>query len=202
VPKGREEELAALVVAAQAGDLDAFSKIVGRFQAMAYATADSHLGDHHLAEDAAQEAFVEAFVNLVKLKDPAAFPGWFRQILLRQSIRRRRRGRVSTVPLDAVLEMASQEPGPAEVAENGALKEQVLAALSSLPEHERRVTQLFYMDGCSYQQIAEWLGLPLTTVKKRLHSARNRLKARMEFSPEQKKDEPGAAPPAKSRRRE
>ena len=72
------DTLSKLVISAQQGDLDAFSAIVVRFQAMAYASACVMVHDAQLAEDVAQEAFIEAYVNLPKLREPAAFPGWRR----------------------------------------------------------------------------------------------------------------------------
>jgi DNA-directed RNA polymerase specialized sigma24 family protein len=79
-------ELSELVEAAQAGDSEAYGALIQRFQQMAYATAYTYLGDHHLAEDLVQEAALEAFVHLPQLKESAAFPGWFRQIVFRQCI--------------------------------------------------------------------------------------------------------------------
>ena len=177
--EGRVEELAEVVKAAQAGDPEAFSELVARFQDKAYAAAGAHLHDHHLAQDAAQEAFVEAYVSLPNLKEPAAFPGWFRQILFRRCLRCTREHGFAVLPLEAALEVASKEPGPDQAAEEGEMKAQVLTALRSLPDHERMFLQLFYISGCSYRHIAEFLGVPLTTVKKRLYSARHRLKAKM-----------------------
>lgn len=77
-----EEEL--LVERARSGDLEAFGTLVKRFQDMAYGCAYAVLGDFHLAEDAAQEAFVTAYHHLGKLRDPKKFPGWFRRIVLSQ----------------------------------------------------------------------------------------------------------------------
>ena len=82
------------------GDRTSYDEIVRRFQHMAIAYGCSITSDRQIAEDAAQEAFVEAFLNLDKLKDPAAFPGWFRTILFRQCHRILRRKEVETVPLE------------------------------------------------------------------------------------------------------
>src|SRR6185312_8867273 len=65
------EVLHSLVIAAQNGDMDAFGHIVQRFQAMAYTSAYAMLEDAQLAEDVAQEAFIEAYLNLPKLREPA-----------------------------------------------------------------------------------------------------------------------------------
>jgi len=67
---------------------------------MAYASAYATVGDGCLAQDIAQEAFLDAYLNLSKLRDPAAFPGWFRRIVLGHSNRQRRRQPVTTVPLE------------------------------------------------------------------------------------------------------
>ncbi|MCB9152070.1 MAG: RNA polymerase sigma factor, partial [Caldilineaceae bacterium] len=72
-------ELPALVRAAQDGDKEAFGQIVGRFQDMAFASAYALLGNAMMAQDAAQDAFVDAFRTLHLLREPAAFPGWFRR---------------------------------------------------------------------------------------------------------------------------
>ena len=73
------EELGSLISRAQAGDLDAYGRIVRQFQDMAVGYAYSILGDFHLAEDAAQEAFIEAYPILSRVYGPVAFPGWFRE---------------------------------------------------------------------------------------------------------------------------
>ncbi|MGH2356216.1 MAG: RNA polymerase sigma factor, partial [Chloroflexota bacterium] len=100
-PAGRAAmAVADLVVAAQGGDLDAFGALVGRFQDLAYACAYAVLGDFHLAQDVAQEAFVEAYFDLPKLRETAAFPGWFRKIVFKRGDRLTRGQRVRTVPIE------------------------------------------------------------------------------------------------------
>src|SRR5260370_32241807 len=94
------DTLNALVKAAQGGDLEAFDKIVERFQDMAYASAYSMRNDAQLAEDVAQEAFIEAYLNLPKLREPAAFPGWFRRIVFKQSDRLTRVKHIPTTSLE------------------------------------------------------------------------------------------------------
>lgn len=173
------EELTSLVMRAQTGDLNAYGAIVRRFQDMAYGCGYSLLGDFHLAEDAAQEAFIEAYRDLPKLREPAAFPGWFRRIVFKHCDRLTRGKRVSTVPLQAAAEMASRDPDPAEVVEKREIKDKVLDAIHALPENERMVTTLFYINGYSQKEIAAFLDVPITTVKNRLHTSRKRLKERM-----------------------
>ena len=173
------EEVRSLVTQAQAGDLDAYGAIVRRFQDMAYGYGYSILGDFHLAEDAAQEAFIQAYRDLPTLREPAAFPGWFRRIVFKHCDRLTRRRRVSTMPLEAAAGIASRDPGPDEVAEEREMKDRVLEAIQALPENERVVTTLFYINGYSQREIAGFLDVPVTTVKNRLHTSRRRLKERM-----------------------
>ncbi len=168
-----------LVVRAKEGDLEAYGLVVRRFQDMAYGYGYSILGDFGLAEDAAQEAFVEAYQCLGSLREPAAFPAWLRKIVFKQCDRITRRKRVPMVPLESAAEIASREPGPAEVVERRQMREEVLAAIRALPEHEREVTALFYINGYSHGDIAGFLGVASKTVKSRLHTARTRLREGM-----------------------
>ena len=120
------EELSSLVMHACAGDLEAYGKIVRRFQNMAYGYAYSILGDFHLAEDAAQEAFFEAYCKLSDLHTPDAFPGWLRRIVFKHCDRLTRGKRLSTVSLEVAPEIASEAPGPDEMIEERELKARVV----------------------------------------------------------------------------
>jgi RNA polymerase sigma factor (sigma-70 family) len=172
-------ELAELVISARDSDLDAYGEIVRRFQDMAYGYAYSLLGDFHLAEDAAQEAFIEAYRCLRNLREPAAFPGWFRRIVFKHCDRIRRRRRLPTTALESAEAVVSAQSDPASAVERNEMAEQVLAAIRSLPEDQRTVTTLFYINGYSQRDVAEFLDWPVTTVNNRLHAARKKLKERM-----------------------
>ncbi len=136
------ENLKSLIKKAQDGDLEAFGRIAWRFQDMAVGYAYSILGDFHLAEDAAQEAFIETYRCLSKINNPDTFPGWFRKIVFKHCDRLTRGKRVETVPLKAAVEVASREKGPAETVLEQELKDSVLAAIQALPENQRIVTTL------------------------------------------------------------
>ncbi|NKB69479.1 MAG: sigma-70 family RNA polymerase sigma factor [Candidatus Latescibacteria bacterium] len=128
------------------------------------------LEDWHLAEDAVQEAFLAAFENLHQLRDPAAFPGWFKRIVFSQCQRLQRRHYRRAEKLDAAPDKYAHTDGQLP-REHGFSR-----YLQYLPEHELVVVRLFYWDNYSYREIGQRLGLPLSTVKKRLYSARQRLK--------------------------
>src|SRR5436190_23886620 len=100
------ERLAACVRRAQERDPEAFGWIVRRFQDMAVGYAASIVGDFHLAEDAAQEAFLEVWRDLAQLREPAAFAGWLRKIIFKQCDRLTRGKRVATGPMEAACDVA------------------------------------------------------------------------------------------------
>ena len=171
-----------LVEAAQAGDSEAYDTLIERFQPMAYALAHRSLGDHHLAQDVVQEAVIEAFVHLSKLKEPEAFPGWFRQIVFRQCTRVLRQATVPWISLEAVSERLLTENNPEEVAVQEEVQAAVRRAVAALPKPERLVTVLFYGCHYSYTEVSACLNIPLSTVKKRLYSARQKLKVQLQAS--------------------
>ncbi len=166
----------------------AFGQLVESFRDMACGYAYALLGDFHLAEDAAQEAFVTAYRSLGQLRDPAAFPGWFRRIVWSACGRIRPDERATVASLDAVgagvLAAADSLPTaagdePAQAAEANELRDAVLHAVAQLPPPQREVTTLFYINGYSQKDIAQFLEVPVGTVKNRLHASRGRLKERM-----------------------
>lgn len=171
----RMEELRQLVIRARAGDAEAFGAMVRRFQDMAVGYSYSLLRDLNLAEDAAQEAFLEAYLCLSQLREPAAFPGWFRRIVFKQCDRLTRGKALEVGSLEAASEEASQS-SQVEMLEQGEIKIQVWKAIDVLPEGERTVVTLFYLGGYSHKEVSAFLDLPVTTIKKRLFSARGRLR--------------------------
>lgn len=170
------EELSQLVRQAQQGNHDAYAQVIGRFQDMAFAGAYAMLGDAGLAQDAAQEAFMEAYMSLSKLREPAAFPGWFRRIIIKQSDRQLRCRKVTLVPFEASAPTPSPLPDPAFILEKQQTHADVHTAVAALPTNQRLVITLFYIQGYSQKEIAAFLECPVTTIKKRLFDARQKLK--------------------------
>jgi len=168
-----------LTAVAKQGDLDAFGGLVEHFQDMAFGAALARLGDFHHAQDATQDAFIEAFRDLRQLRETLAFPSWLRQIVLKHCDRRTRRRGPRLVPLEKSGDRRMDDSNPALAAEKAEAKDLVLAALNELPEDHRMVTTLYYIGGHSTDEIARFIEVPLTTVKKRLHDSREKLKERM-----------------------
>src|SRR5678815_4710970 len=108
------DALEVIVARAQDGDAEAFAVLVRRFQDMAVGYGYAILHDFQLAEDAAQEAFFEAFRDLPKLREPAAFPGWFRRIVFKQCDRLIRGKSYSSVSLDEAVSKPTSERDQAD----------------------------------------------------------------------------------------
>ena len=154
--------------------LEAFGQVVQYYQQMVYGCAYAILGDFHLAEDAAQEAFLIAYRQLADLREAKAFAGWLRRIVTNYCLAQVRRRGISAVSLAVVPEPQASEP-PAEGVDDAAGHDAV-AALRSLPEDQREAMALFYVDGYSQQEIAKFLEIPVNTLKARLFRSRARLK--------------------------
>ncbi len=176
------ETLIARATASRCADKEkqrAFGEIVREFQDLAFGCAYAVLGDFQLAEDAAQEAFVVAWRNLNQLRQPQAFPGWFKRIVLSQCNRLTRGKQVDTISLETAQFVPSFLPEPQAALEQAEQKARVQLAIASLPPNARMVITLFYINDYSQNEIAAFLELPLTTVKKRLFCARKLLREKM-----------------------
>jgi RNA polymerase sigma factor (sigma-70 family) len=156
---------------------EAFCELVRSFQDMAYACAYAVLGDFHLAEDAAQEAFISAWQKLGQLREPEAFPGWFRRVVLTECNRLSRGKRSRTISLDEGANLHAPLIDPQTAVEKDELTKAVFTAIKRLSLNERMVLLLFYVKEHSQSEISAFLDVPLTTVAKRLYSAKVRLRA-------------------------
>jgi len=146
---------------------------------MGYGYAFSILGDVQLAEDATQEAFVEAYRSLPTLRHPEAFAAWFRRIVFKYCDRILRTKKLDALPLEAAAVKTGTTPDPSENLRARELEERVLEAVALLPDRQREATVLYYINGYSQEEIAEFLEEPVTAVKKRLHDSRRKLRERM-----------------------
>ena len=164
---------------AKAGDVDGFAFLVERFQDMAVGYSYAVLGDFHLAEDAAQEAFMEAYPNLHKVYGPEAFPSWLRRVLFKHCDRIRRRKTLSATGLDEARSVAAADGNPEASTEASELEAALRDAVNSLPPATSQAISLFYISDYSQREICEFLGIPVTTLKSRLHRGRRQLRERM-----------------------
>ena len=126
-------DLAELVISARSGDPDAYAGIVLRFQDMAVGCGYWMLHDFQLAQDAAQEAFLEAYLCLSDLREPAAFPGWFRRIVIKQCDRLIRGKKPVLTTLESANNFVSTPADQMKSLEERELRQQIRSAIDSLP---------------------------------------------------------------------
>jgi RNA polymerase sigma-70 factor, ECF subfamily len=165
-----------LVSRAQAGRLDAFEELVRRHRLGAYRVALRMLGDESDAEDATQDAFVQAWRNLDRFRAVAAFSTWMYRIVTNRCLNMLRAWR-RTEPLPEDREAPASRPD--RIAEGRWQVEQLQRAIGRLTPEQRAPLVLRELQGCSYEEIAEVLGLSISAVKSRLHRARLELLAAM-----------------------
>lgn len=171
----QQADLPSLVISAQTGDHQAFGHLVHKFQDMAVGYAYSIIGDFHLAQDAAQEAFVGAWTDLPRLQDPKAFAGWFRQMVFMRCTRFTRKMRKNS---SSINENTFDLPDDTDIKKRAKTeeKEALYRVLNTLPQEERVATTLFYISQYTHADIAIFLDLSPDTVNNRLRSARRLIK--------------------------
>ena len=172
---------AELVAAVLAGDREAFGPLLARWQPSVLRLCRRLLGPGPQAEDVAQEAAVAAFLGLPRLADPVRFGAWLHAIAAnraRMALRRRRLLLLEGLPPDAAVGLlgADSGPTPEDAWASREVHQAILAAFQALPPATREAVIGFYLQGYSYQQLAELLDLSLSTVRGRLYHGRRRLR--------------------------
>jgi RNA polymerase sigma-70 factor, ECF subfamily len=171
-----EQDEAALVARAVAGDRAAFGTLVERYAAVARRVARAVLGNPEDADDAAQDAMLSALVKLDQYDPRRPFGPWLLRIVANAATDRRRRRTVRRVePLDIALTAGGARPDA--TAERRALSERLRQALAELPARRRMAVVLFDVEGYSHAEIAVILRIPEGTVRSEVFHARRRLRA-------------------------
>ena len=177
-----------LVARATAGDVDSFNQLVSRWERTIYALAYRTLGREEDARDVVQEAFLRAYRGLRGFKGEAKFSSWLYRITLnlcRDWIRRERRAPVVQPPpgTDAV-DLADAQASPSESVEDLVARREmsraVARAMADLPEEQRTAILLKEYHGLTFQEIADQLNCPLSTVKTRLYQGLSVLRRRLD----------------------
>ncbi len=163
-----------LIQRAAAGDGSAFEDLYRRYARAVFGLALRRLGDRGRAEEAVQETFASVWRSAGSYR-PERGPGapWLYAIARNAIVDRARRR--PEPPVETPDEVPDDDPGPAGHAEAGWVSWRVHRALEELPEREREVISLAYWSGLSQSEVAEFLGIPLGTVKTRTRAALQRL---------------------------
>ncbi len=174
------ENEAEVVARAQAGDTVAFERLVVEHQTFVYNLALRVLGNEQEAEDAAQEAFVRAWLSLPKFRADARFSTWLYRIVTNLCCNRipRLRRELTAIGEDDLMEQPDfRSAMPQEGAEAAERRIWLQHKIDALPESYRLLITLRYLQELPYEEIASITGLPLGTVKTGLFRARERLRS-------------------------
>jgi RNA polymerase sigma factor (sigma-70 family) len=173
---------AGLVLAARAGDRSALAQLIARHRPLVLTMCRRVLGSSQPAEDAVQEACLQAMLDLDGLRDPQRFGPWLVGIALnvcRHLLRQPSPDSLSALELNggwSASGMAAREPGPEDLAESADIATRVRGAVLRLPPGQRSAVIGFYLSGLTYRETAAELGIGVTAVRTRLHKARAALR--------------------------
>ena len=169
-----------LVARAQAGDLEAYGRVVEATQTMAYAVARGVLRDQGLAEDATQEAYLRAFRRLRDLDEPGAFITWLRRIVVSVALNIKRSRRLTLLCLDDAPEVPVLDEAESRWSEHQ--RQRLAGALLTLSSDERRICDRRYHGHWSVARLAATAGVEETAMRKRLQRIRDKLRKEIEVA--------------------
>ena len=169
-----------------AGNVDAYGKIVGRYNGRLYNFVYRFVGDRETAEDVVQETYLRAFRKRKEYRAIANFSTWLFTIsgnLAKSELRRRKRWRMFSIErdeeTDTGMDIPDESARPDKVAESSLADGQIQQAIASLPDNYKQVILLRDVQGMSYQEISDIVDCPVGTVKSRVNRARLKLQQKL-----------------------
>ena len=168
------------VLRAQAGSREAFDQLTELFYSRVYGIVLQRLRNTAEADEVTQEVFLRAFRKIGQLKDPAAFAGWLCQIAARLSINRAVRRPAETYREPVTFELLQEsDDSPTAALMQREDAQQLRTGIDRLGQLDRQTLMAFYFEGQSLKDMAEVFDSPIGTIKRRLHTARSRLREAM-----------------------
>lgn len=172
-----DTQLFTLVRLAQQGDREAFGEIVAQFDATVFSIVFKRLRDTADARDVTQEVFIRAMRKLPQLREVDRFCGWLKQIAVRLSINRIvRKPKERAVEAETFDFIGGTTAAPFDAVLQAEQAQQVWSGLQQLKGLDRDTLIAFYIEGRSIQEMSDSFRSPVGTIKRRLHTARARLK--------------------------
>lgn len=170
-------EILELVLRAQAGCREAFGELVKQFEPTVFAIAVRRLRNEADAAELTQDVFIQALRKLAQLREPERFAGWLRRITVRMAINRavRKPPEVASDPV-VFSGVRCERQSPLEDLMSNERATDVWGGLKRLRDLDRKTLVAFYVEGQSLIEMADRFQSPVGTIKRRLHTARIRLK--------------------------
>jgi RNA polymerase sigma factor, sigma-70 family len=161
------------------GRCEYFGILVDRYKRLVYSLALASLKDPQLAEDASQEAFVKAYRHLASYNPAYKFSTWIARITTNTCTDFLRK-RKETCPIDDALELADSENTPERQVMGRETRDRLKVLIENLDPKYKEPLMLYHMSGMKYEEIAEYMNVPISIVKNRIYRARKMLKKAME----------------------
>jgi len=168
------------VVAAQAGDVEAYGRLVHATQMMTFAVAKGVLREPGLAQDAVQQSYLRAFKRLGDLQEPAAFAGWLRRIVITTALNLRRSRRSTFLRLEDVPDVPILDEQETRWSDLQRLR--LAQALLTLTTEERQICDRRYHGNWSIARLAGYAGVDEAAMRKRLQRIRDKLRKEIEMA--------------------
>lgn len=171
-----KRNVAQLVKKSLNGDIKSFGELVEKYRQNVHAFCYHRVGDFQDAQDLVQEIFLKVYLSLNQLRDPGKFSAWLYRIAINGCNLWLRKRSQKTLSLKDPDKLQDTSPSIYEDYHKRELEIKIKEALSRLSENNRLVITLHYLAGRSYNEMAEFLNLPLSTVKSRVHEGKKQLK--------------------------
>jgi RNA polymerase sigma-70 factor (ECF subfamily) len=171
-----ETQLLSLVTRAQRGDREAFGQLAREYESAVFAIVLRRLRNQAEAVEVTQEVFLRAMRKLSQLREPERFVGWLKRIAVRLAINRAVRRPRETYQAPDTFAAVSLRPSPVEGVLQAERAAQVRTGLRQLRTMDRDTLLAFYFEGQSLKEMSSRFNSPVGTIKRRLHTARRRLK--------------------------
>jgi len=165
-----------LVLQAQQGDREAFGLLAREYESSIYAVCFRRLRNQAEAVEVTQEVFLRAMRKIDQLREPERFVGWLKRIAVRMSINRAVRRPRESYHAPETFTVVAHRTSPVDGVLQREQADQVRSGLRQLRSLDRETLLAFYFEGQSLKEMSDRFSSPVGTIKRRLHTARHRLK--------------------------
>lgn len=159
-----------------AGDKEAYANIINKYKNQLYATVLRMTRNPQDAQDFVQDAFIKVYRNLDKYKADGSFSSWLYRVAVNHCMDEFRKKQYTTVQIEVDEEKVVNPNHPEIIFLKHEKKRQLERLVSTLPDDERLIILLRYINEVNYEEISEIMGVPLSTVRNKLHRAKKKMR--------------------------